>query len=170
VFLAATLPALVLSHAGAAQKEATLPAPTAPVASPSPSRSSSPAKKEVRRDPARDARAFVALINESRRAYHLRPLVVRHDVTLIGLRWSARMAARRRISHNPRLPDEVDGWELLGENVGWTRGSVADLHRAFLASPKHRKNILDPRFTSIGVGETASPDGRIFVAEEFGWF
>ena len=80
------------------------------------------------------------------------------------------MAEAERIRHNPSFRYEVDGWLLLGENVGWTEGTVPQLHRAFMASPKHRRNILDPRFTSVGIAETVSRDGRIFVAEQFGWF
>ena len=68
------------------------------------------------------------------------------------------MAAKQKIWHNRQLKDQVSGWWRLGENVGWTNGSVEDLHRAFLASPEHRRNILDPRFTSIGVAET----GKMF--------
>ena len=78
------------------------------------------------------------------------------------------MAAREKISHNPRFRYQVSGWWLLGENVGWTNSSVEYLHRSFMKSPEHRRNILDPRFTSIGVGEAVSRDGRIFVAEDFG--
>jgi uncharacterized protein YkwD len=126
--------------------------------------------EQPRYNPVRDARAFVALINEIRRAHHLKPLRLRGDLTSIAARWSARMAAIQKISHNKKFRYQISGWWLLGENVGWTNASVEYLHRAFLASPEHRRNILDPRFTAIGVGETVSKDGRIFVTEDFGRF
>lgn len=80
------------------------------------------------------------------------------------------MAGVEKIWHNKRFRYQISGWWLLGENVGWTNSTVDYLHRAFMASPEHRRNILDPRFTSIGIGETVSADGRIFVAEDFGRF
>jgi uncharacterized protein YkwD len=134
-----------------------------PSTSPTPTTHAAP-----RRNPAKDARAFVALINEIRSAHGLRPLAIRKDLTAVATRWSARMAARKKIAHNPDFRYQVRGWWLLGENVGWTNSSVGYLHKAFLASPEHRKNILDPRFTTIGVGEAVAPDGRIYVAEDFG--
>jgi uncharacterized protein YkwD len=44
------------------------------------------------------------------------------------------------------------------ENVGWYRGSSSPeaaalgLHNAFLASPAHLANMLDPAWTTVGVG------------------
>ncbi len=129
-----------------------------------------PAAPVQRHDPVLDARRFVELINQTRRTYGLAPLSTRKDLRLIATRWSARMAAKQKIWHNRNLRYETFGWWRLGENVGWAAGSVAYLHQAFLASPEHRRNILDPLFTSIGVAETVSADGRIFVVEDFGRF
>ncbi len=38
-----------------------------------------------------------------------------------------------------------------GENVGYAR-SLGALYRMWLRSPEHRRNILDPRWRTIGVG------------------
>jgi uncharacterized protein YkwD len=121
-------------------------------------------------NPAADSQRFIELINEARRAHGLAPLRSRKDLRTIAIRWSARMAAMEKIWHNRKLRNQVFGWWRLGENVGWAAGSVEYLHQAFLASPEHRRNILDPLFTSIGVAETVSADGRIFVVEDFGRF
>lgn len=121
-------------------------------------------------NPLVDAQRFIELINEARKAHGLAPLRSRKDLRTIAVRWSARMASKERIWHNRNLRHEVAGWWRLGENVGWAAGSVEYLHEAFLASPEHRRNILDPLFTSIGVAETVSADGRIFVVEDFGRF
>jgi len=132
--------------------------------------STKPATPVQPHDPAADARRFVELINQARKAHGLAVLSTRKDLRLIATRWSARMAANLRIWHNPTLRYETVGWWRLGENVGWAAGTVEYLHQEFLASPEHRRNILDPRFTSIGVAETVSADGRIFVVEDFGRF
>lgn len=123
-----------------------------------------------RHDPVADAQRFVELINRTRKAHGLAPLSTRKDLRLIATRWSAAMAAKQKIWHNSNFRYEIAGWWRLGENVGWAAGTVEYLHQEFLASPEHRRNILDPRFTSIGVAETVSADGRIFVVEDFGRF
>ena len=44
------------------------------------------------------------------------------------------------------------------ENVGWYRGTSSPeaaalgLHNAFLASPTHLANMVNPAWTSVGVG------------------
>lgn len=42
-------------------------------------------------------------------------------------------------------------WAKLGENVG-TGPDVGSIMNAFIASPGHYANIIDPEFTHIGVG------------------
>jgi len=50
------------------------------------------------------------------------------------------------------------GW--AGENIGRTQ-SVESAMAGFMASPGHRANILDPRFTHVGIGIA----GNIYVQE-----
>jgi uncharacterized protein YkwD len=60
----------------------------------------------------------------------------------------------------------------LGQNVGYGRFDgdwrnwVLRLHRAFLASPPHRANILYRRANRVGVG-TVWYRGRLWVAVNF---
>ncbi len=47
------------------------------------------------------------------------------------------------------------GWRLIGENLAWgegSRGTPRAIVAAWMASPGHRKNILNGRFTETGVG------------------
>ena len=53
-----------------------------------------------------------------------------------------------------------------GENIGWNSGiddaaSPVRVHEKFMASPGHRANVLDSRFTHGGVGAAAA-DGQMF--------
>jgi uncharacterized protein YkwD len=44
----------------------------------------------------------------------------------------------------------------IGENLAWATGSSATagaIVAAWLASPPHRRNLLDPAFTLIGIGD-----------------
>jgi uncharacterized protein YkwD len=61
-------------------------------------------------------------------------------------------------------------WRVLGENVGVsaaTSDPLLGLHDAFVSSPDHLRNLLEPRFSHMGVGVAVGPDGRVWVAEVF---
>jgi Cysteine-rich secretory protein family len=71
------------------------------------------------------------------------------------------------ISHNPNLRTAVPlKWKKLGENVGCGDVGVEGLHAAFVNSPKHYANIIDPAFDSIGIGIVYAGD-VMFVTEQF---
>ena len=61
---------------------------------------------------------------------------------------------------------------LVGENIFFA--SVTNdvynaqyAHQSLMASPAHRKNILEPRFTKVGVGVYRDPQGQFWVTEMF---
>jgi uncharacterized protein YkwD len=88
----------------------------------------------------------------------------------IARRQSERMRSAGRIFHNPRLTDDLNaarlGWMVAGENVG-VGPSVADVERAFMASPSHRANILKREYDAIGVYAATTADGRVYVTQVF---
>ena len=107
---------------------------------------------------------FVRLTNGARGG---RTLAVDGELTAIARRWSGKMAADNRLAHNPNLSKEVtQDWQKLGENVG-TGDTAQQIHDAFMNSPAHRANILDPDFTHVGIGVVRGGDGRIWVTEVF---
>jgi hypothetical protein len=69
------------------------------------------------------------------------------------------MAAAGAISHNPNVANLAPpDWSSLGENVGF--GPTCDsVVQGFTNSPEHRKNILDPSYSSLGIGVVDGPDG-----------
>lgn len=92
-------------------------------------------------------------------------LAVAGDLVDVARRHATRMADEGKLYHNPRLGDEVQGWQAVGENVG--RGSDVDaIHAAFMESETHRSNVLDTRFTQIGVGVVARGND-LWVVEVF---
>ncbi|MBW3669117.1 MAG: hypothetical protein KY443_07890 [Actinobacteria bacterium] len=118
-------------------------------------------------DPQAAESAFVARINALRASKGLGTLEVDGELTAIARRWAARMAAVGNISHNRNLQNEVTAdWAKLGENVGMGP-QIDKLHRAFVASPTHYKNLVDGDFTRVGVGVVVTADGTIFTAHQF---
>jgi hypothetical protein len=118
-------------------------------------------------DPGATEAEFVADINALRASKGLPKLTVHPELVGIARDWAAQMAKVDQISHNPRLAQLVQAdWQKLGENVGV--GMTEDkLHQAFIDSPAHYKNLVDPDFRYIGVGVVIGRDGAIFTAHQF---
>ena len=89
------------------------------------------------------------------------------------------MAAKGYFAHVS--PDGKDPWYWFkeagysfvhaGENLAVDFSDSADVERAWMNSPAHRDNILDPRFTEIGIATAVGTyQGRetVFVVQEFG--
>jgi hypothetical protein len=110
---------------------------------------------------------FVGLINELRASKHLGALTPDPELHRVALAWSEKMAAADQISHNPDLADQVSAdWQKLGENVG-VGMTVEKLHDAFVKSPAHYRNLVDPDFTHIGVAVVVGRDGALFTTHQF---
>lgn len=103
-------------------------------------------------DPAGDENAFVASLNATRAKGGVAPLTVDSELQSLARGWAEQMAAAGHISHaNPISAGVTADWLKLGENVG-TGGNVTVIMNAFIASPGHYANIMDPEFTRVGVG------------------
>lgn len=118
---------------------------------------------------------LVNLINRERSDRGLDTLRVNLQMSRIARDWSSGMAASSELSHRPDLQRQVDGpWRRLGENVGrasYTEGqsierAIDRLHRAFMDSSGHRRNILGD-YNHVGVGVRVGPSGGLWVTVVF---
>jgi hypothetical protein len=116
-------------------------------------------------DTVSDEASFIAKINDLRVSKGLPTLVVNDNLVAKARGWAAGMAAAGRIWHSTLSDGITADWQKLGENVGMG-GSVDALNAAFVASPHHYENLVDPDFTTVGIG-IAMNGGTIYVAEEF---
>jgi uncharacterized protein YkwD len=61
-------------------------------------------------------------------------------------------------------------WLSTGENIANCRG-VSEAESLFMNEPKfehnHRWNILNVRYTHVGVGIVRAPDGNVYITQEF---
>jgi hypothetical protein len=112
-----------------------------------------------------DEATFVAKINDLRAGKGLGTLQVNDNLVAKARGWAAGMAAAGRIWHSTLSDGITADWQKLGENVGMG-GSVDGLHAAFVASPHHYENLVDPDFGSVGIGIAVS-GGTIYVSEVF---
>jgi uncharacterized protein YkwD len=118
----------------------------------------------------------LCLVNRVRGHYKLAPLASSPELRGSATGHSADMVARHYFAHDgPRggtLGDRIGragylsrpGGFLIGENIGGgigaRFGSPAAVYRAWMRSPPHRFNILNPDFHDVGVGVVRGfPDG-----------
>ena len=115
------------------------------------------------------------LLNGARANNGMAPL--QQHGTLVGLaRWrSSDMLAKNYFSHTiagcgclvyAYYDSNGLNYAWAGENIGWNSGlddsySPVRVHEKFMASPAHRVNVLDRRFTHGGVGAAAA-DNKMF--------
>jgi uncharacterized protein YkwD len=110
---------------------------------------------------------FVGRINSLRASKGLGQLQVSGELVSVARRWTDRMVAAGQISHNPNLGSEVSGsWTKLGENVG-VGYDVDSLMQAFINSPAHYRNLVDPEWSYVAVGVTVEASGRVFTTHNF---
>lgn len=107
---------------------------------------------------------FVTRINAERARLGLPALRVRARLTEYARQHSVAMSRQRTLFHTRNF-SALCCWSSIAENVG-VGFDVPTLHQAFMASPAHRANILDPRMRSVGVGVYRS-GGRMWVTQIF---
>jgi hypothetical protein len=61
-----------------------------------------------------------------------------------------------------------DDWSRSGENIAFGFETADQVMAAWMASPGHRANILDPSFTEIGVAYQVAADGTPYWVQVFG--
>lgn len=156
---ATTLVVVIATVVGAALAPPSLAATIGPTAT---GASSGPAT------PSPDIEAqFVSRINGLRASRGLSQLAVHSQLLSVARNWTERMVQAGRISHNPNLSSEVSGdWTKLGENVG-VGPTVDDLMNAFMASPAHYRNLVDPEWNYVAVGVVRAADGQLYTTHNF---
>jgi hypothetical protein len=109
---------------------------------------------------------LTAMTNADRMSQGLKSLSTANDLQSLAQQRANEMARSGILAHTTNLGSKVSGWQRLGENVG--RGpKLSDIETAFMNSPSHRENILDPAFTQLGVGVTFDGGKYFYVAVIF---
>jgi uncharacterized protein YkwD len=111
-------------------------------------------------------------LNQIRAAHHLVPLSLSPSLSAAATQHSRDMVARGYFAHNSSnglpfwkriqgfYPQGGFGYWSVGENLFWTLGTAtsAQSMNAWMASPDHRANILDPAWRQIGISTVSSAD------------
>lgn len=125
----------------------------------------------ARASAASDAAQFLADTNRERAANGVAPLATNDALVGIAQRWSAQMAGSTHLAHNPDLFNDIDryvtpNWAKVAENVG-TGPDVETIQAAFVKSPEHHQNMIDPALTEVGIAVAYSSNGALWVTLDF---
>lgn len=71
------------------------------------------------------------------------------------------------LAHQDLQDELAQGWMIVGENVGYGP-NVDAIHQALVASPGHYANLVNDRFSRVGIVVKADAGGRLWVAQVFG--
>jgi hypothetical protein len=104
-------------------------------------------------------------INEQRASRGLAALTVNAQLEGLATAWSQTMADQGKISHSDLVTGVTENWKKLGENVG-TGASLDAVAAAFVASPPHLADIIDPDFQSVGIG-VVKEGASYYVTQKF---
>lgn len=114
-----------------------------------------------------DEAAIVADLNETRVEAGLAPVEVAADLNASAEQWSTEVADTG-LRHSEL--EEPEGaavcWVKLGENIAQGT-SVDEIVDAWIASPTHLANLVDPGFTHVGVSIVEDASGTLFATQEF---
>jgi uncharacterized protein YkwD len=104
-------------------------------------------------------------VNELRIAWGVPPLATDPELANWARWWAWYMAEHDYFAHSD-IGVLLDPWWIVGENVG-TGAEPTAIFYAFTESPAHLRNMVDGRFSALGVG--AYWDGwRLWVVLIFG--
>ena len=106
------------------------------------------------------------LVNQERVKFGVKPLVWDERLAEVGREHSKDMFKRGYFSHyspegkdvGDRLEDSSINYSLAGENLALAP-DVIRAHNGLMNSEGHRRNILDPAFSKIGIG---AMDGGVY--------
>ena len=126
-----------------------------------------------------DVQAVLDITNAERAARGVAPLTL-HPQLSQAAEAHARDQFRRdcltQLSHigtdgsNPGVRIARTGLQVRtwGENIACGQTSASSVMRAWMNSSGHRANILDPKFTHLGVSASRDSDGRPYWVQVFG--
>lgn len=119
----------------------------------------------------------VTMTNQQRWAHGCRQLLtVDRELVVASVRQSVYMARTGVFSHVWRdgttfvRRSHLAGYaQPSGENIAWGYRTASEVIQAWMASPRHRANMLNCGAKSIGTGVVYAANGVPYYTQVFGW-
>jgi len=107
--------------------------------------------------------ALLCLVNRQRSAHRLPSLHEDRRLDRSAQGWTAHMVGTGQFSHGHNFAGRISAtgfaWSTAGENIASGYPTPASVMAGWMASEGHCRNILDPRFSAIGLGMVARATG-----------
>jgi uncharacterized protein YkwD len=121
------------------------------------------------------AEELLILVNVERERADAPPLVLNEQLMTAAQGHALDMATNGRLSHagsdGSTMRSRIDAtqydWSNIGENVAFGQPTATAVMTAWMDSPGHRRNILNPAFTELGIGHAVAAD-RPYWVQTFG--
>lgn len=118
------------------------------------------------------ASEVITLVNAERAKYNLAPLTTEKNLSAAALTRAKEIV--KSFSHtrpdgtsfSTVLKEHGVSYRISGENIAWGQRTPQEVVSGWMNSPGHRANILNERFTSIGVGYHME-NGRTYWTQLF---
>ncbi len=122
-----------------------------------------------------DAEEVLRLVNENRASDGKEALTLSDKLCELALLKAQDMILNDYFDHvSPTYGSPSDmlerfgvSYTIVGENIAYGYRSPADVMDGWMNSPGHRANILDARFTELGVAKAVDPHGRYYWVQIF---
>jgi uncharacterized protein YkwD len=131
-----------------------------------------------------DEKALVELTNKARAEAKLSLLKVNPLLCKAARQHSRNMAKQEKMTHvldgkrvGQRVAETGYDYKKVGENLAMSKpkgdpnapaAPPADIHKMWMESKGHRANILEPKFTEIGISMYLSEKGTYYYTVVFG--
>ncbi|MDB8805682.1 CAP domain-containing protein [Romboutsia sp. 1001216sp1] len=120
-------------------------------------------------------REIVNIVNAERSKRGLAPLTLDSSLSNVATKKSQDMINRGYFDHNsPTYGSPFDmmkqfgiSYKAAGENIAMGQKDPQDVMNSWMNSDGHRKNILSPNFTHIGVGIAKASNGQLYWTQMF---
>ena len=109
---------------------------------------------------------FLSKINGLRSSVGVAGLASNAELNNYARWWAKQMADSGNFAHSD-IASLLNPWSVVGENIGYGP-TVTSVFNALVASTLHYNNMVDTRFTSVGIGAYVDATGRIWTAHVFG--
>lgn len=119
---------------------------------------------------------ILALVNAERQRAGVAPLTLNSQLNAAAQNHGRDMANNNHFSHtgtdgsSPGQRAVAVGYPspYVGENIAWGQTSTEQVMRRWMESDAHRRNILNPNYTELGVAFVVAESGRPYWVQNFG--
>lgn len=107
-------------------------------------------------------------VNDERTARGAPPLAWDQGLADIAGRWSVEMILTGEYEHSPEEFRAHPAFVGTAEDFLMMHTGAGDAHVGWMRSDGHRRSILSPEVTAVGIGVVCRNDGRSWATQVFG--